>query len=214
MQLIQAADTLFHRKGFERSTIADVAAFAEVPVGNVYYYFKTKEDLVAAVTHLRNETTARWLLDLDRFPSARERLRLFVARFETLVESRLAHGCPTGGLCLETNKIGGAVAEQAAIAFQNSLAWLESQFGALGRKRKQAKEDAARIVGGLQGAILLTNTLKDPAFMLNEVRRLEEWLDTLPESGASLSKKQTTGPAVAGPKRLPSRGAKRKGILK
>jgi TetR/AcrR family transcriptional regulator, transcriptional repressor for nem operon len=198
--LILAADSLFHRKGFERSTIADVAAAAAVPMGNVYYYFKTKEELVAAVTQARNEAAALWFQELDRLATAKARLLRFVARFDTLVESRQAHGCPTGGLCLETNKIGGPIAEQAAIAFRRSLAWLARQFGELGRKPKQAREDAARIVGGIQGAILLTNTFKEPEFMLNETRRLKEWLDALPDS--------------IGAKRLPSAGTKMKGKKK
>jgi TetR/AcrR family transcriptional regulator, transcriptional repressor for nem operon len=31
-------------KGVERTTLADVAQAADVPVGNVYYYFKTKDE--------------------------------------------------------------------------------------------------------------------------------------------------------------------------
>lgn len=39
---------MIHRQGVERTTIADIARAAEVPVGNVYHYFKTKDELVVA----------------------------------------------------------------------------------------------------------------------------------------------------------------------
>ena len=32
----------------ERTTLGDIARAADVPVGNVYYYFKTKDQLVEA----------------------------------------------------------------------------------------------------------------------------------------------------------------------
>ena len=52
-RLIDAALRLFYEHGIERTTIADIAAAANVPPGNVYYYFKTKEDIVDAVVSAR-----------------------------------------------------------------------------------------------------------------------------------------------------------------
>ncbi|HKP97521.1 MAG TPA: TetR/AcrR family transcriptional regulator [Fibrobacteria bacterium] len=192
--LIRAADALFHRRGFERSTIADLAASAAVPLGNVYYYFKTKDDLIAAVVRHRNEASLARQKELEALGSARERLLRFVDRFGTLIESRTAHGCPTGGLCLETNKIGGVAAERAAGAFRQSLAWLARQFRELGRKPKQAEADAGQVMGGLQGAILLANTFKDPEFMIREIGRLKEWLAALPagKTGSGKTAKAST----------------------
>ena len=42
-RLMEAAKTLIHRKGFYLTTLADIADESGVPLGNVYYYFKTKE---------------------------------------------------------------------------------------------------------------------------------------------------------------------------
>ena len=39
---------VMHQQGVERTTIADIAQAADVPVGNVYYYFKTKDELIDA----------------------------------------------------------------------------------------------------------------------------------------------------------------------
>ena len=44
-RLLEAANRLVHAQGFNQTTLADIAREAEVPLGNVYYYFKTKEDI-------------------------------------------------------------------------------------------------------------------------------------------------------------------------
>ncbi len=38
-----------YRQGATATTLADIAQAADVPLGNVYYYFKTKDDLIRAV---------------------------------------------------------------------------------------------------------------------------------------------------------------------
>jgi len=47
-RLVAGARETIYRQGFEATTIADIAAASDVPVGNVYYYFKSKDELVAA----------------------------------------------------------------------------------------------------------------------------------------------------------------------
>jgi AcrR family transcriptional regulator len=47
-RLAAGACEVIHQQGVEKTTIADIAQAADVPVGNVYYYYKTKDDLVAA----------------------------------------------------------------------------------------------------------------------------------------------------------------------
>ena len=48
-RLIETAMNLAYRNGFRETSLADIAQAAHVPVGNVYYYFKTKEELGEAV---------------------------------------------------------------------------------------------------------------------------------------------------------------------
>jgi AcrR family transcriptional regulator len=44
--------SLAHRNGFRDTSLADIAEAAHVPVGNLYYYFKTKEEAVVPVASL------------------------------------------------------------------------------------------------------------------------------------------------------------------
>jgi AcrR family transcriptional regulator len=48
-RLIETATKLAYGRGFRETSLADIAEAARVPVGNVYYYFKTKDELAEAV---------------------------------------------------------------------------------------------------------------------------------------------------------------------
>jgi TetR/AcrR family transcriptional repressor of nem operon len=47
-RLVASARTLLYEQGVERTTIAEIAEAADVPPGNVYYHFKTKDRLIEA----------------------------------------------------------------------------------------------------------------------------------------------------------------------
>ncbi len=50
-EIVGAAEEVFFTKGFDRSTMDDIAGQAELSKGTLYLYFKSKEDLHMAVAH-------------------------------------------------------------------------------------------------------------------------------------------------------------------
>ena len=48
-RLVEAATIMFYQHGVTCTTLADIAERAEVPLGNIYYHFRTKDALVEAV---------------------------------------------------------------------------------------------------------------------------------------------------------------------
>ena len=52
-RLIRTAAKLAYRHGFRETSLADIAEAAKVPVGNVYYYFKTKDEIGEAIVEQR-----------------------------------------------------------------------------------------------------------------------------------------------------------------
>ncbi|MGW0035233.1 TetR/AcrR family transcriptional regulator [Gordonia sp. NPDC003376] len=48
-QILEAARICFHRKGFHKTSIADVIAESGLSAGAVYSYYSSKEELIAAV---------------------------------------------------------------------------------------------------------------------------------------------------------------------
>ncbi|TXS44749.1 TetR/AcrR family transcriptional regulator [Streptomyces sp. t39] len=181
-RLTTEAARVLHEKGVERTTLADIARAADVPVGNVYYYFKTKDDLVRAAlsehsAHL-GELTGR----LDRLPDPRDRLKGLVETWVGQREVAALHGCPTGTLAAELDKRADGVLDVAAgTVIRELLDWAAAQFRALGLP--DADGLAVTLVSGYQGMSLLANALRDPEIMTREGARLLRWLDSLDTAG-------------------------------
>ncbi len=177
-RLLQTAADLTHRQGFRGTTLATLARAAKVPLGNVYYYFKTKEEIAEAIVE-QHATAFRALRSTwDELDSPRERLLRFVAMVHGNRERLARDGCPLGSLCSELNKEGGEIARNASTLLSEPLAWLEAQFRALGKGRESA-ELALHMYSALEGVSLLANTLDDPALVVTETRRVERWLREL-----------------------------------
>ena len=64
-RLIAAAAACVYEQGIEKTTLADIAAAAGVPLGNVYYYFKTKNDLAEAVVEAHKREARAMLAAVD-----------------------------------------------------------------------------------------------------------------------------------------------------
>ncbi|XHR28963.1 MAG: TetR/AcrR family transcriptional regulator [Chthoniobacteraceae bacterium] len=51
LELIETAERLFFRRGFDETTVSDIVGELNVAQGTFYCYFKSKEDVLAAVIH-------------------------------------------------------------------------------------------------------------------------------------------------------------------
>jgi TetR/AcrR family transcriptional regulator, transcriptional repressor for nem operon len=176
-RLVASATELLHRQGVQGTTLAEIANAADVPPGNVYYYFKTRDDLVNAVIDSRAEQIRGLLRSLDRRSSPGARLKGLAHSWAEVAELVAAHGCPLGSLSSELNKCDNALAGAAAKLFGLVLDWSEGQFRAMGRR--DARDLAITLFAGVQGAALLADTMGDPKIMRREARRLERWIDQL-----------------------------------
>jgi AcrR family transcriptional regulator len=89
-RIVDAALRLFREKGFDETTMRDVAAAADVATGAAYYYFHSKEDLVMAL-YVRTADEARELVPAAIAGSSdlRKRLRAVIdAKFEQFADHR------------------------------------------------------------------------------------------------------------------------------
>jgi AcrR family transcriptional regulator len=177
-RLVAAACELVYRQGVARTTLADIAQAADVPVGNVYYYFKTKDDIIAAVVQARAHQIESALAALERrHRSPTARLKGLVRLLATQADSIAKYGCPHGTLCLELAKQAAGSDPLAAPLMQIPLSWAEQQFGAIGRR--DAHDLAVELLISYQGNAVLTSALGQPELMARQTRRLEKWIDAL-----------------------------------
>jgi TetR/AcrR family transcriptional regulator, transcriptional repressor for nem operon len=176
-RLVEAAREAFHRQGVEGTTLADIAQDADVPTGNVYYYFKTKDELIGAAVQRHAEDIQAMLASLERHRTPQTRLKAFIRTLVGRRELLAEYGCPLGGLCSDLSRREPGFAGAPTELVRLPIAWATEQFELLGRD--DAEELAVALLAAYHGAALLTNTLHDPGLMSREGRRLSRWIDTL-----------------------------------
>jgi AcrR family transcriptional regulator len=176
-RLVASALDVLHRQGVETTTLADIAREADVPVGNVYYYFKTKDDLVDAAIESRIGEIEATLRSLEDRPTPQARIKALIKALCAEAELVARYGCALGSLCSELDKRDDRLDRSGARLLDVPIKWLEKQFRDMGRR--DASELAMALMASYQGTALLTNTFRDPKIMTTESRRLEHWIDSL-----------------------------------
>src|SRR5260370_38920317 len=112
-RLIETSTKLGYGRGVRETSLADIAEAAREPVGNVYYYFKTKEELAEAVVERRLEDFRADRAEWDRLSSPKERLLAFVGSVQANREQLARGGGAPGGVCAELHQEGGALAKRS-----------------------------------------------------------------------------------------------------
>ena len=175
-RLVESARELMYEQGIHATSLADIAAHADVPLGNVYYYFKTKDDLVAAVVDDHLGKVKALLARLDARQTPKARLKGLTRNWAEAAEMVARAGCPLGTLCSELAK-GADAQDVRPELFSVLSSWVEAQFRELGRK--DAPDLALMLLSGVQGGALLSNSFHDASIMTRQVRQLDRWLDSL-----------------------------------
>lgn len=176
-QIVRAAAAVLYACGYDGTTLALVAKQAGLPLGNLYYYFKVKDDLVSAVVDSRIAELEALFASAERGGQASplRNIRRFLAAFDAGAETIVAHGCPYGSLTQELARRRGAMSRKAAALFAVQLAWLSRQFRALGDGAR-AEDHAAELLCAVQGACLLALALHDPAVFRRRLRDISRRL--------------------------------------
>lgn len=177
-RLANAALKLSYRRGFANAALSDIAGEAGVPLGNVYYYFKTKDDIGSAIVDLRIARLQKLLDQLDELESPKERLCGFVQIKVDRRDELARFGCPVGTLTSELHKDPGPLAKHSTALYEHALRWMATQFAALGHRR-DARGLALHLLSATQGVSLLAHAFHDPQLIVTEAARLKAWIRSL-----------------------------------
>lgn len=177
-RLVSAAVELAHRKGYGKTTLADLAMEAQVPLGNIYYYFKSKDDIGNAVLDHRQGEFAAMRERLGKLDSPLDRLCAFIEMTIANAPVVATRGCPMGSLTAELLKDEGDLAGRAKVLLGDPMGWMAEQFAAMGHA-SEAEGLALQLQASLQGASLLAQSFGDAAPLEREGRRLLKWLKDL-----------------------------------
>src|ERR1700692_3509547 len=177
-QLVSAAVDLAYQNGFGATSLADIAREAKVPLGNVYYYFKTKDEIGDAIVELRLAQLSAQRLRWNEVPSPKDRLCACVQAVFENKDFLAQRGCAVGTFCSELHKTGGPVATRATEILAQHLAWIESQFRALG-KGIDSNGHAVNLLSARQGLSILAHAFHDSRLVVTETKRLKSWIQSL-----------------------------------
>lgn len=197
-QLVEAAARLYHRQGVEATSLKDVAKASRIPLGSVYYYYPTKDDLTAAVIDRRHGHVARLIGRHAEIADPAGRLIALIDVWMTDREIDARFGCPIGSLCFE---VARARRMDAASPFRTLIDWCGDQFRALGAGR-DAERHAVHLTAALQGISLIASVLAEPRLIEQEAAGLKSWVRTIGEP--------SPGTRNSVPRRAARRGGRRK----
>jgi TetR/AcrR family transcriptional repressor of nem operon len=168
-----------YEHGVEKSALADIAAAADVPLGNVYYYFKTKDALVSAVIEDYRQTFGELREQLSQGEEPVDRLKAMLQALTERRERLATYGCRIGSLSCELSKRDDELRGEVASIMAGLIDWAEIQFRAMGRD--DARELATALIAAYEGIALLAAALRDPGLISTEISRLSCWIDSLAE---------------------------------
>lgn len=175
--ILEAADDLFYRHGFDHTSFSDIADAVKISRGNFYYYFKTKDDILDGVIESRLANTRRML---DGWERERKNPAACIRSFiDILIVNRVnirRYGCPVGTLTTELAKLGHPAHDEAGKLFTLFRTWLKQQFIALGCTH-DADVLAMHVLARSQGIATLASAFQDESFIRREVAQLHDWLD-------------------------------------
>jgi TetR/AcrR family transcriptional repressor of nem operon len=179
-RLVEGARRVLHEQGVQATTLADIAEAADVPVGNVYYYFKTKDELIQATIDAHADHIQTVLGQFERHPTPQERLQAMALSWTEMAEQVARYGCPQGTLCQELAKREDGLDRRAAKLMALAVDWAEEQFRLMGQR--DARDLAVGLIAAVQGSALLTSSFRDPEIMTRQAHRLSRWIDDLADS--------------------------------
>lgn len=181
-RLEHAAAHLFWMQGYAATSLADIAQEADVPLGNVYYYFKSKAALADAVASLyvRSSQDAIDAIESD-YPKAdltgttsRARVAAFFTMLEKSHMSRAKAGCPIARSIADFAEPAPDAARMAAQALTILMASLGRDLTRGGHPNGMVAAQTSIAIW--QGAIVLAHGAHDPEILMRLCNAQREML--------------------------------------
>lgn len=167
-RLVHAAMRLFHEKGYQSTSIAEVLLVADANPGSLYHFFPTKQDLLLAVLDRYRTGIHPMLLGpaWEGVEDPVERVFALLARYRDLLEaSGCFYGCPIGSLALELHEPDPPVRELLAANFD---AWTAAVEGCLADAADRLPPGVDRrhlatfVLTTMEGGVMLARTHRSP----------------------------------------------------
>src|SRR6185436_17386406 len=167
-RIVGSAMRLFAERGYQATTIGEIARTAEANAGSIYFFFPTKQEILLAVLDMYCEGIEQMLLQptwenvsdpIDCIFALLERYRSF------LVETECRYGCPIGILALELHEPDPQVQQKLAANFEK---WTSAIEQCLHHAEERLPADldlrdlAIFILTTMEGGVMQARTYRHP----------------------------------------------------
>jgi AcrR family transcriptional regulator len=176
-RLAVAALNLTYTRGFERASIAEIAAEAGVASGSVYYYFKTKDDVGVAILEQLAAQYRDLLAQWGEVPEPSDRLVAFVDSYVADKKRIATSGGVLGTVTREVAQSSPPLGAAAAAIYQEVIDWAAAQFEALGFDASASAARALHLVTVMEGAAAMSAALGSPEPIDREAAHLTRWIE-------------------------------------
>lgn len=169
LEIMDAAITLFARRGYLATTMAELAKAIKMTPGALYWHFPTKEDLLLAAIDELHQRYLHAFLDLlaqQRQLTAREQLVSFITRTLRFLGENREYGIFFGMVAAESahsnDRVADAIREKLGLYVQVLANIIQH-----GQKQREfrvdldAHEAAHGILGAYLGVVLHQNLFRD-----------------------------------------------------
>ena len=126
-KILNAARELFWEKGYESTSLADIAERTGANLGSIYHFFRTKEELLLGVLDLYTELLFPVLIKplFEREKDPLERIfGLLDGYRQALIQTGCTYGCPIGNLAIEVATSMPRAREKIAGNFEGWRSWV------------------------------------------------------------------------------------------
>ena len=177
-RLIKSAKKLFYENGVSDTTLANIASLAEIPLGNVYYYFKSKDSIILSVIEFEKKLIKERLKNISKIRNVKDRLKYFIY-IETKGHSSIVkYGDEVGSLAQALCKKNNAISRSVANLMKDVINWCIEQFNLLDKGNKSTRY-AIILVANIQGLNLLNSVFKNYKFSENYSDYLINWIEEI-----------------------------------
>lgn len=177
--IIECSARLFYQHGYDRASFSDIVAASGLHRGNIYHYFKSKDEILNAVMVRKLEDYRALLLHWEKeHLDPRARLAAFVDMITGRKAEIVEYGCPIGSINTELAKDRRELQQGARALFELFRDWLAARFRDLGKK-PEADILAVHLLGRAQGIAVMAHVYQDKKLLKRETAQLHEWVRRL-----------------------------------
>ena len=175
--IVDCARKLFYEHGYDGTSFSQIVDATGLYRGNIYHYFKTKDEILGAVVERYLDDYRALLAQWERkHADPKARLCAFVDMIAGRKAELVEYGCPIGSLNTELGKDRRELQHVARHLFELFQHWLAARFQELGYQ-EEADALALHLLGRAQGMAVISHVYQDQRFLEREASQLKEWIE-------------------------------------